>query len=83
MEFGLLDGNLILIDELLTPDSSRFWDLQGYAPGKSQPNYDKQFVRDWLVESGWDREPPAPELPDEIIAKTRERYFAAYEKLTG
>ena len=83
MEFGLLDGELILIDELLTPDSSRFWDVDGYAPGKSQPNYDKQFVRDWLIESGWDREPPAPELPEGIVAKTRERYLTAYERLTG
>jgi phosphoribosylaminoimidazole-succinocarboxamide synthase len=83
MEFGLLDGELILIDELLTPDSSRFWDVEGYAPGKSQPNYDKQFVRDWLIESGWDREPPAPGLPDEITAKTRDRYLIAYERLTG
>ena len=83
MEFGLLDGQLILIDELLTPDSSRFWDLEGYAPGKSQPNYDKQFVRDWLVEQGWDQEPPAPELPDEVIARTTERYMAAYHRLTG
>ena len=67
MEFGLLDGQLILIDELLTPDSSRFWDMEGYAPGKSQPNYDKQFVRDWLVEQGWNQEPPAPELPDDVV----------------
>ena len=63
MEFGLLDGELILIDELLTPDSSRFWDAQGYAPGKSQPNFDKQFVRDWLDEQGWDHEPPCTRAP--------------------
>src|SRR3972149_6722738 len=63
MEFGVLDGALILIDELLTPDSSRFWEAASYSPGRSQPNYDKQFVRDWLICSGWDREPPAPELP--------------------
>ena len=83
LEFGTIDGELILIDELLTPDSSRFWDADGYAPGKSQPNYDKQFVRDWLDDSGWDHEPPAPALPDDVIAKTAERYREAYRKLTG
>ena len=83
MEFGTVDGALILIDELLTPDSSRFWDADGYAPGKSQPNYDKQFVRDWLDDSGWDHEPPAPALPEEVVAKTVERYREAYRKLTG
>ena len=83
MEFGLIDDELILIDELLTPDSSRFWDAQGYEPGKSQPNFDKQFVRDWLDESGWDHEPPAPELPDAIVEKTRQRYIEAFSKLTG
>ena len=83
MEFGTVDGELILIDELLTPDSSRFWDADGYAPGKSQPNYDKQFVRDWLDDSGWDHEPPAPALPEEVVAKTVERYREAYRKLTG
>ena len=83
MEFGIIDGELTLIDELLTPDSSRFWDITGYAPGKSQPNYDKQFVRDWLDEQGWDHEPPAPELPVDVVAKTSERYREAYYKLTG
>ena len=83
MEFGIIDGELTLIDELLTPDSSRFWDVAGYAPGKSQPNYDKQFVRDWLDTQGWDHEPPAPELPDEVVTKTSERYREAYYKLTG
>ena len=83
MEFGTIDGRLSLIDELLTPDSSRFWEGSTYAPGKSQPNYDKQFVRDWLVESGWNHEPPAPELPDEVVTQTRERYVAALERLTG
>ena len=68
---------------MLTPDSSRFWDAKGYAPGKSQPNFDKQFVRDWLLEQPWDRTPPAPVLPDDIVAKTRERYLEAYERLTG
>ena len=83
MEFGLLDGQLILIDELLTPDSSRFWDAEGYNPGRSQPNYDKQFVRDWLDEQGWDHEPPAPELPEDVTARTTERYREAYVRLTG
>ena len=83
LEFGLLDGELILIDELLTPDSSRFWDMDGYAPGKSQPNFDKQFVRDWLVEQGWDQEPPAPELPEDVVARTTARYKEAYRRLTG
>ena len=83
MEFGIIDGELTLIDELLTPDSSRFWDVNGYAPGKSQPNYDKQFVRDWLDAQGWDHEPPAPELPGDVVAKTSERYREAYYKLTG
>ena len=83
MEFGTLNGQLILIDELLTPDSSRFWDMEGYAPGKSQPNFDKQFVRDWLVEQGWNQEPPAPELPGEVVALTTDRYKEAYRRLTG
>jgi phosphoribosylaminoimidazole-succinocarboxamide synthase len=83
MEFGLLDDRLILIDELLTPDSSRFWDMDGYEPGRSQPNYDKQFVRDWLTDQGWNQEPPAPELPGDVVARTTERYLEAYHKLTG
>ena len=83
MEFGLVDGNLILIDELLTPDSSRFWDASGYQPGRSQPNFDKQFVRDWLSSQGWNREPPAPPLPEEVVVKTSERYLEAYHLLTG
>jgi len=83
LEFGLLHGQLILIDELFTPDSSRFWDMDGFHPGRSQPSFDKQFVRDWLTEQGWDREPPAPELPPDIVAKTSERYLEAYRRLTG
>ncbi len=83
MEFGLIDDELVLIDELLTPDSSRFWDLSGYAPGKSQPNFDKQYVRDWLDSYGWDHEPPAPELPGEVVEMTRLRYIEAYSRLTG
>ena len=83
MEFGLIDGELTLIDELLTPDSSRFWDASGYSPGKSQPNFDKQFVRDWLDSQGWDQEPPAPELPADVVEKTHQRYLEAFQKLTG
>lgn len=83
MEFGILDGELILIDELLTPDSSRFWDAAGYNPGRSQPNFDKQFVRDWLDTQGWNHEPPAPELPAEVAERTTQRYREAYVRLTG
>ena len=83
MEFGLDNGRLILIDELLTPDSSRFWDAGQYRVGQSQPSYDKQPVRDWLVQSGWNKEPPAPMLPPEVIAATTQRYREAYERLTG
>ncbi|MDA0770322.1 MAG: phosphoribosylaminoimidazolesuccinocarboxamide synthase [SAR202 cluster bacterium Casp-Chloro-G4] len=82
-EFGTVKGELTLIDEVLTPDSSRFWDASGYAPGKSLPNYDKQFVRDWLDAQGWDHEPPAPELPSDVVEKTHQRYLEAYKKLTG
>ncbi len=83
MEFGLLDGELILIDELLTPDSSRFWDAEGYQPGRSLPNFDKQYVRDWLDAQGWDHEPPAPSLPEAVVNKTSQRYMEAYHRLTG
>jgi len=83
MEFGLVDGKVILIDELLTPDSSRFWDAEKYEVGRSQPSYDKQMVRDWLMASGWNREPPAPMLPGDLIKKTSERYQEAYRILTG
>ena len=83
LEFGIRDGEVILIDEVLTPDSSRFWEGSEYAPGKSQPNYDKQFVRDWLLQQPWDRTPPGPPLPEEIVTKTRERYIEAYRRLTG
>jgi phosphoribosylaminoimidazole-succinocarboxamide synthase len=83
MEFGLVGGELILIDELLTPDSSRFWDLEGYRPGQSQPNLDKQFVRDYLDAIGWNHEPPAPALPDDIVQRISERYKEAYYRLTG
>jgi len=83
MEFGLDDGRLILIDELLTPDSSRFWEAELYKAGQSQPGYDKQPVRDWLIESGWNKEPPAPTLPSGVIEDTTQRYQQAYERLTG
>ena len=83
MEFGLVNGQLTLIDELLTPDSSRFWDREGYAPGRSQPNFDKQSVRDYLNSVGWNHEPPAPELPPDIVQKTSERYSEVYHLLTG
>ena len=82
-EFGWVDGEVTLIDEVLTPDSSRFWDAAQYAPGASPPSFDKQYVRDFVAASGWDREPPAPTLPNEVIAGTRARYATAYERLTG
>jgi phosphoribosylaminoimidazole-succinocarboxamide synthase len=82
-EFGLIDGELTLIDEALTPDSSRFWDVETYAPGRAQASYDKQFVRDWLNSAGWNREPPAPALPVEIAEATSNKYIEAFERLTG
>ncbi len=81
-EFGLVEGELILIDEVLTPDSSRFWPLDLYNPGSSQPSFDKQFVRDYLSSLDWDKTPPAPELPTAIVEKTKEKYFQALELLT-
>lgn len=82
-EFGFFGDELLLIDEVLTPDSSRFWPADAYAPGRSQPSFDKQFVRDYLLTLAWDKTPPAPALPPEIVARTQEKYFEAYEKLTG
>ena len=82
-EFGLFDGKLILIDEVLTPDSSRFWPADQYAPGRSQPSFDKQFVRDYLETLTWNKTPPAPALPPEVVARTQAKYFEAYERLTG
>jgi phosphoribosylaminoimidazole-succinocarboxamide synthase len=82
-ELGFVDGRLTVCDEVLTPDSSRFWDAERYAPGSSPQSFDKQFVRDFVAASGWNKEPPAPTLPDEVIAGTRDRYVAAYERLTG
>ena len=83
-EFGLdSDGVLRLGDEVCTPDSSRFWPADEYEPGRSQPSFDKQFVRDWASSTGWDRNPPAPAIPDEVVARTREKYIEAYERVTG
>jgi len=82
-EWGLADGRVILIDEALTPDSSRLWPAEGYAPGRAQPSFDKQYVRDWLTRSGWNKEPPAPPLPEQVVRKTSEKYRQAYEILTG
>ena len=83
-EFGLnMAGEITLGDEALTPDSSRFWELDGWAPGKSQPSFDKQFVRDWLTSSGWDKKSPPPALPEEIVEKTAARYADAFERITG
>ncbi len=82
-EFGILDGEVTLIDEVLTPDSSRFWPADQYQPGHDQPSFDKQYLRNWLTESGWNREPPAPELPPEVVRNTSERYIEAYRRLTG
>jgi phosphoribosylaminoimidazole-succinocarboxamide synthase len=82
-EFGLFEGKLILIDEVLTPDSSRFWPADQYAPGKGQPSFDKQFVRDYLETLTWDKTPPGPQLPEDVVAKTSAKYLEAYERLTG
>jgi len=82
-EFGFINGKLAIIDELLTPDSSRFWDASQYEVGHSQPSFDKQPVRDWLSDSGWDKKPPAPMLPPEVIERTSKRYREVYSKLTG
>jgi phosphoribosylaminoimidazole-succinocarboxamide synthase len=83
-EFGLdADGRLTLGDEVCTPDSSRFWPADRYEPGRSQPSFDKQFVRDWASSTGWDRNPPAPPIPDDVVAGTREKYVEAYERITG
>jgi phosphoribosylaminoimidazole-succinocarboxamide synthase len=82
-EFGKIDGELILIDEVLTPDSSRFWDVETYTPGGPQPSFDKQYVRDWLDSIGFNREPPGPILPDEVVAQTSEKYREAYRRIVG
>ncbi len=83
-EFGLDgDGELVVGDEVLTPDSSRFWPADGYAPGRGQPSFDKQFVRDWASSTGWDKAPPAPEVPADVVTRTRELYVEAYERIAG
>ncbi len=82
-EFGMFEGKLVLIDEVLNPDSSSFWPADPYAPGKGQPSFDKQFVRDYLDTLDWDKTPPAPALPPDVVAKTSAKYLEAYEKLTG
>jgi len=83
-EFGRrADGTIVLGDEVMTPDSSRFWPVDGYEPGRGQPSFDKQYVRDWASRSGWDKSPPAPALPEEIVARTRELYVEAYERIAG
>ncbi len=83
VELGLLAGELVLGDEVLTPDSSRFWPAATWAPGRAQPSYDKQYVRDWLTAAGWNRQAPGPELPTAVVEQTRARYIEAYERLTG
>ena len=82
-EFGLIDGKISIVDEMLTPDSSRFWPADQYSPGKSQPSFDKQFVRDYLEKIGWNKQPPAPELPDDIVNATSAKYVEALRLLTG
>ncbi len=82
-EFGVKDGQVILIDEVMTPDSSRFWPADDYVPGRGQASFDKQFVRDWLERSGWDKNSPPPSLPDDVIERTSRRYIEAFERLTG
>ena len=82
-EFGIFEDEVILIDEVLTPDSSRFWPADTYRSGGSQPSFDKQFVRDWLDSAGWNHEPPPPDLPEDVVAATRQRYLEAYERISG
>lgn len=82
-EFGLIDGELVLADEILTPDSSRFWPVDQYEPGKSPPSFDKQYIRDYLETTNWDKNSPPPPLPEEVVIKTREKYLEAYTRLTG
>jgi phosphoribosylaminoimidazole-succinocarboxamide synthase len=82
-EFGVIDGEIALVDEVLTPDSSRFWPADQYAPGKSQPSFDKQFVRDYLERIGWNKQPPAPELPPDVAEATSAKYVEALRILTG
>ena len=83
LEVGLIEGHLTLIDELLTPDSSRFWDAEQFDPGRSQPSFDKQFVRDWLESSGWDKVGPPPHLPPDVVERTSQKYREALRRLAG
>jgi phosphoribosylaminoimidazole-succinocarboxamide synthase len=82
-EFGIIGDQLTLIDEILTPDSSRYWEAATYQPGRDQDSFDKQYVRNWLDSIGWNHEPPAPELPPDVIAGTQQRYVEAFQRLTG
>ena len=82
-EFGDLDGDIVVIDEMMTPDSSRYWPKDAYRPDTSPPSFDKQYVRDFMDASGWDHEPPAPRMPADVIANTRAKYVEAYELLSG
>ena len=82
-EFGLRDGEVVLADEVLTPDSSRYWPAEDWAPGQNPPSFDKQFVRDYATSTGWDKTDPGPEIPDDVVARTREKYVEAYERITG
>jgi phosphoribosylaminoimidazole-succinocarboxamide synthase len=82
-EFGITGKSMVLADEVLTPDSSRYWPAAGYAPGGAQPSFDKQFVRDYLERIHWNKQAPAPALPDDVVSKTREKYLEAYQMLTG
>jgi phosphoribosylaminoimidazole-succinocarboxamide synthase len=83
LEWGLVNGEVILVDEVLTPDSSRFWPLDGYLPGQTQPSFDKQFVRDWLESTSWDKNSPPPPLPDDVVRRTRDKYLDVYQRLVG
>jgi phosphoribosylaminoimidazole-succinocarboxamide synthase len=82
-EFGELDDELLVIDEMMTPDSSRYWPQDTYSPGGPQPSFDKQYVRDWLESIGWNKQPPVPSLPADVARRTREKYVEAYERLSG
>jgi len=82
-EFGVREGRLVWIDEAFTPDSSRFWPKDGYQPGRGQPSFDKQYVRDYLESLKWDKRPPAPSLPEDVVARTREKYVEAHARITG
>jgi phosphoribosylaminoimidazole-succinocarboxamide synthase len=82
LEFGTVGSQIVLADEVLTPDSSRFWPADSYSPGSTPPSFDKQYVRDWASETGWDKKPPGPELPPDVVEQTRAKYVEAYERIT-